>query len=158
MHSALIGGGAQKRLLEAAYDMRLIDGSLVFVPYDALLYSLPHRNVSYPALRRSGKLLRAYDAVLTVTADSPGASFYEAYGEAVERGEVGGTWKPQQVRRGRGLFFCCDAPRARRVRLIPCCPPPPSGVSALWHRVQLRALRGSRGESGAGSWGADVRE
>uniref|UniRef100_A0AAQ4PIV4 Guanylate cyclase n=1 Tax=Gasterosteus aculeatus aculeatus TaxID=481459 RepID=A0AAQ4PIV4_GASAC len=88
MHSALIGGGAQKRLLEAAYDMRLIDGSLVFVPYDALLYSLPHRNVSYPALRRSGKLLRAYDAVLTVTADSPGASFYEAYGEAVERGEV----------------------------------------------------------------------
>uniref|UniRef100_G3Q4C6 Guanylate cyclase n=1 Tax=Gasterosteus aculeatus aculeatus TaxID=481459 RepID=G3Q4C6_GASAC len=82
MHSALIGGGAQKRLLEAAYDMRLIDGSLVFVPYDALLYSLPHRNVSYPALRRSGKLLRAYDAVLTVTADSPGASFYEAYGEA----------------------------------------------------------------------------
>ncbi|XP_040037246.1 retinal guanylyl cyclase 2 [Gasterosteus aculeatus] len=97
MHSALIGGGAQKRLLEAAYDMRLIDGSLVFVPYDALLYSLPHRNVSYPALRRSGKLLRAYDAVLTVTADSPGASFYEAYGEAVERGEVGGTWKPQQV-------------------------------------------------------------
>ncbi|XP_075948333.1 retinal guanylyl cyclase 2 [Anarhichas minor] len=97
MHSALIGGGAQKQLLETAYDMQLIDGSLVFVPYDALLYSLPYLNVTYPALKRNRKLLRAYDAVLTVTVDSPRASFYEAYGEAVERGEVAGTLKPQQV-------------------------------------------------------------
>ncbi|XP_068569955.1 retinal guanylyl cyclase 2 [Cebidichthys violaceus] len=97
MHSALIGGGAQKRLLETAYDMQLIDGSLVFVPYDALLYSLPYRNVTYPALKSNRKLLRAYDAVLTVTVDSPSASFYEAYGEAVQRGEVAGTLKPQQV-------------------------------------------------------------
>ncbi|XP_055362884.1 retinal guanylyl cyclase 2 isoform X2 [Betta splendens] len=97
MHSALIGGELQQLLLETAYDMRMIDGSLVFVPYDALLYSLPYRNVSHPALRGNGKLLRAYDAVLTVTVDSPRASFYEAFAEAVERGEVARTLRPQQV-------------------------------------------------------------
>ncbi|XP_078137945.1 retinal guanylyl cyclase 2, partial [Centroberyx gerrardi] len=97
MHSALMGGGPQKLLLETAYDMRMIDGSLVFVPYDTLLYSLPYRNVSYSALKRNSKLLRAYDAVLTVTIDSPKMSFYEAYREAMDRGEVARTLKPQQV-------------------------------------------------------------
>uniref|UniRef100_A0A3B4WKS6 Guanylate cyclase n=1 Tax=Seriola lalandi dorsalis TaxID=1841481 RepID=A0A3B4WKS6_SERLL len=97
MHSALIGGGVQKLLLETAYDMQMIDGSLVFLPYDTLLYSLPYRNVSYPALKSNSKLLRAYDAVLTVTIDSPQTSFYEAYREAVERGEVARTLKPEQV-------------------------------------------------------------
>uniref|UniRef100_A0A3B5BIT7 Guanylate cyclase n=1 Tax=Stegastes partitus TaxID=144197 RepID=A0A3B5BIT7_9TELE len=97
MHSALIGGSAQKLLLETAYDMQMIDGSLVFVPYDTLLYSLPYRNVSYPALKGNSKLLRAYDAVLTVTIESPRLSFYEAYREAMERGEVARTLKPQQV-------------------------------------------------------------
>lgn len=100
MHSALIGGEPQKLLLETAYDMKLIDGSLVFVPYDTLLYSLPYRNVTYPALKRNSKLLRAYDAVLTVTIDSPRVSFYEAYREAMERGEVAKTLKPQQVING----------------------------------------------------------
>ncbi|XP_036966905.1 retinal guanylyl cyclase 2 [Acanthopagrus latus] len=97
MHSALIGGEAQKLLLETAYDMQMIDGSLVFVPYDTLLYSLPYRNVSYPALKSNSKLLRAYDAVLTITIDSPQVSFYEAYKEAMERREVARTLKPQQV-------------------------------------------------------------
>ncbi|XP_072314960.1 retinal guanylyl cyclase 2 [Eucyclogobius newberryi] len=97
MHSALLGGDLQRRLLEAAHDLRLTDGSVVFIPYDALLYSLPHRNVTYPALRGNGKLRRAYDAVLTVTADSPGPSFYEAYGAAMERGEVARTLAPHQV-------------------------------------------------------------
>nr|XP_046236839.1 retinal guanylyl cyclase 2 isoform X2 [Scatophagus argus] len=97
MHSALIGGEAQKLLLETAYDMQMIDGSFVFVPYDTLLYSLPYRNVTYPALKNNGKLLRAYDAVLTVTIDSPQMSFYEAYREAMERREVARTLKPQQV-------------------------------------------------------------
>ncbi|XP_038586029.1 retinal guanylyl cyclase 2 [Micropterus salmoides] len=97
MHSALIGGAAQKLLLETAYDMQMIDGSLVFVPYDTLLYSLPYRNVTYPALKSNRKLLRAYDAVLTVTIDSPQVSFYEAYREAMERGEVARTLNPQQV-------------------------------------------------------------
>lgn len=97
MHSALIGGEAQKLLLEMAYDMEMTDGSLVFVPYDTLLYSLPYRNVTYPALKSNGKLLRAYDAVLTVTIDSPQVSFYEAYEKAMERREVARTLKPQQV-------------------------------------------------------------
>ncbi|XP_069028216.1 retinal guanylyl cyclase 2 [Embiotoca jacksoni] len=97
MHSALIGGTVQKLLLETAYDMQMIDGSLVFVPYDALLYSLPYRNVTFPVLKSNSKFLRAYDAVLTVTIDSPEASFYEAYTEAMESGEVARTLKPQQV-------------------------------------------------------------
>ncbi|XP_029311273.1 LOW QUALITY PROTEIN: retinal guanylyl cyclase 2 [Cottoperca gobio] len=97
MHSVLIGGGVQKQLLETAYDMQLIDGSMVFVPYDTLLYSLPYRNVTYPALKRNSKLLRAYDAVLTITINSPQVSFYEAYREAMERGEVARTLTPQQV-------------------------------------------------------------
>ncbi|XP_041635723.1 retinal guanylyl cyclase 2 [Cheilinus undulatus] len=97
MHSALIGGVVQKLLLETAYDMQMIDGSLVFVPYDTLLYSMPYHNVSYPALRGNSKLLRAYDAVLTITIDSPQASFYDAYREAMERREVARTLKPQQV-------------------------------------------------------------
>ncbi|KAK5893155.1 hypothetical protein CgunFtcFv8_006053 [Champsocephalus gunnari] len=97
MHSALMGGGVQKQLLETAFDLQLTDGSLVFVPYDTLLYSLPYRNITYPALRRNSKLLRAYDAVLTVTIDSQQGSFYEAYREAMERGEVAKTLKPEQV-------------------------------------------------------------
>lgn len=104
MHSALIGGELQKLLLEMAYDMEMIDGSLVFVPYDALLYSLPHRNVTYPALKSNGKLLRAYDAVLTITINSPLVSFYEAYQDAMDRREVARTLKPQQVRRTFVLF------------------------------------------------------
>ncbi|XP_024916182.1 retinal guanylyl cyclase 2 isoform X3 [Cynoglossus semilaevis] len=97
MHSALIGGKVQKLLLETAYDMQMMDGSLVFMPYDTLLYSLPYHNVSYPALKGNSKLLRAYDAVLTVTIDSPQTSFYEVYREAMGSGEVKGTLQPQQV-------------------------------------------------------------
>uniref|UniRef100_A0A4W6FLQ8 Guanylate cyclase n=1 Tax=Lates calcarifer TaxID=8187 RepID=A0A4W6FLQ8_LATCA len=97
MHSALIGGGLQKLLLETAYDMQMIEGSLVFFPYDTLLYSLPYLNISYPALKSNSKLLRAYDAVLTITINSPQMSFYEAYREAMDRGEVARTLKPQQV-------------------------------------------------------------
>ncbi|KAK2862850.1 hypothetical protein Q5P01_002383 [Channa striata] len=97
MHSVLIGGRVQQQLLETAYDMQMIDGSLVFVPYDTLLYSLPYRNMTYPSLRSNSKLLRAYDSVLTITIDSPQVSFYEAYREAMERGEVAKTLKPQQV-------------------------------------------------------------
>uniref|UniRef100_A0A8C5ART8 Guanylate cyclase n=1 Tax=Gadus morhua TaxID=8049 RepID=A0A8C5ART8_GADMO len=89
MHSVLLGGQTQRLLLETAYDMRMSDGGLAFVPYDALLFSLPHRNVSYDALRTNGKLRRAYDAVLTVTVESAAAGdFYEAYGAAVASGEL----------------------------------------------------------------------
>lgn len=117
MHSALIGGEAQKLLLETAYDMEMIDGSLVFVPYDTLLYSLPYRNVTYPALKSNGKLLRAYDAVLTVTIDSPQVSFYEAYQEAMERREVAWTLKPQQVMHGTVEMLLSKATQAEIARV-----------------------------------------
>uniref|UniRef100_A0A667YPE9 Guanylate cyclase n=1 Tax=Myripristis murdjan TaxID=586833 RepID=A0A667YPE9_9TELE len=118
MHSVLIGGRLQKLLLETAYDMQLIDGSLVFVPYDALLYSLPYRNVSYPALRSNSKLLRAYDAVLTITINSPETSFYEAYEEAMERGEVARTLMPQQVSPLFGTIYSSVLFMAHAVRSV----------------------------------------
>uniref|UniRef100_A0A8C1CBD5 Guanylate cyclase n=1 Tax=Cyprinus carpio carpio TaxID=630221 RepID=A0A8C1CBD5_CYPCA len=80
MHSVLIGGGTQKLLLETAYDMRMTDGSLVFLPYDTLFYSLPYHHITQPVLRHNSKLLRAYDAVLTITIESPQEqSFYQAF-------------------------------------------------------------------------------
>ncbi|KAM4611633.1 retinal guanylyl cyclase 2 [Polymixia lowei] len=118
MHSALIGGVPQRLLLETAYDMKMADGSLVFVPYDALLYSLPYRNVTYPALKSNSKLLRAYDTVLTVTIDSPQVSFYEAYGEAMEEGEVASTLKPQQVSPLFGTIYSSVLFMAHAVREV----------------------------------------
>lgn len=97
MHSVLIGGQAQGRLLEAAHDLQMTDGSLVFVPYDTLLYSLPYERVLYPALRTSSKLREAYDAVLTITVESEEATFHQAYQEAVDRGELADPAKPEQV-------------------------------------------------------------
>uniref|UniRef100_A0A3B4AZ87 Guanylate cyclase n=1 Tax=Periophthalmus magnuspinnatus TaxID=409849 RepID=A0A3B4AZ87_9GOBI len=97
MHSALLGGDLQRRVLEMAYDLQMIDGSVVFIPYDTLLYSLPYQNVSYPALKKNAKLMRAYDAVLTITIDSPHQSFYQAYSVAMETGEVAKTLAPHQV-------------------------------------------------------------
>ncbi|KAG9341642.1 hypothetical protein JZ751_018705 [Albula glossodonta] len=97
MHSVLIGGETQSLLLQTAYDMRMMEGSLVFVPYDTLLYSLPYRDVRYPALRNNSKLIRAYDAMLTVTLESGEMSFYQAYQEAMDRGELPGNIKPLQV-------------------------------------------------------------
>uniref|UniRef100_A0A3Q1IGT6 Guanylate cyclase n=1 Tax=Anabas testudineus TaxID=64144 RepID=A0A3Q1IGT6_ANATE len=118
MHSALIGGKVQQLLLETAYDMQMIDGSLVFVPYDTLLYSLPYHNVTYPALKSNSKLLRAYDAVLTVTIDSPHTSFYEAYREAMEKGEVAKTLKPQQVSPLFGTIYNSVLLMAHTVRRV----------------------------------------
>ncbi|KAI1902601.1 hypothetical protein AGOR_G00017610 [Albula goreensis] len=97
MHSVLIGGETQRRFLETAHDMRLTDGSLVFVPYDTLLYSLPYRDTHYPALRNNSKLRRAYDSVLTITLQSHGPSFFQAYQDAVEHGELPNNLRPHQV-------------------------------------------------------------
>ncbi|KAK7910461.1 hypothetical protein WMY93_015145 [Mugilogobius chulae] len=46
MHSALLGGDVQRRVLETAYDLRMIDGSVAFVPLAAavLLRSLRRRH------------------------------------------------------------------------------------------------------------------
>uniref|UniRef100_A0A8C1FYE5 Guanylate cyclase n=1 Tax=Cyprinus carpio TaxID=7962 RepID=A0A8C1FYE5_CYPCA len=98
MHSVLIGGGTQKLLLETAYDMRMTDGSLVFLPYDTLFYSLPYHHITQPVLRHNSKLLRAYDAVLTITIESPQEqSFYQTFEKAQEEGGLPRHLKPQQV-------------------------------------------------------------
>ncbi|XP_060792569.1 retinal guanylyl cyclase 2-like isoform X1 [Neoarius graeffei] len=97
MHSVLIGGKTQKRLLETALDMHLTDGSVVFVPYDTLLYSLPYKQVMHPALHSNSKLRLAYDAVLTITLDSDENSFYKAYQDAIRSKEVPANIKPHEV-------------------------------------------------------------
>lgn len=97
MHSVLIGGKTQKLLLEMALDMQLMDGSVVFVPYDTLLYSLPYQQVTHPALHNNSKLRLAYDTVLTITMDSNENSFYKAYQDAIMSKEVPANMKPQEV-------------------------------------------------------------
>ncbi|KAG1958924.1 retinal guanylyl cyclase [Pimephales promelas] len=79
MHSVLIGGEEQYKLLTTALDMRMIDRGYIFIPYDTLLYSLPYKNVNYPILANNTKLRRAYDGVLTVTMDQGEQNFYEAF-------------------------------------------------------------------------------
>lgn len=107
MHSVLVGGKAQKLLLEMAHDMRLTDGSLVFVPYDTLLYSLPYHHLPQPSLRNNSKLLRAYNAVLTITVESPDQhSFYHAFMEAQESGELPNNFQPHQVPCESRLRYC----------------------------------------------------
>uniref|UniRef100_A0A5F4VQM1 Guanylate cyclase n=1 Tax=Callithrix jacchus TaxID=9483 RepID=A0A5F4VQM1_CALJA len=88
MHSALIGGETQMHLLECAHDLKMTDGTYVFVPYDALLYSLPYKHTPYQVLRNNPKLREAYDAVLTITVESQEKTFYQAFTEAAVRGEI----------------------------------------------------------------------
>uniref|UniRef100_A0A8B9JKP5 Guanylate cyclase n=1 Tax=Astyanax mexicanus TaxID=7994 RepID=A0A8B9JKP5_ASTMX len=99
MHSVLIGGKVQKLLLEMAHDMQMTHGSLVFVPYDTLLYSLPYHHLHQPdLLHNNSKLLKAYDAVLTITVESPEQhSFYHAFTVAQKTGELPFSLQPQQV-------------------------------------------------------------
>ncbi|XP_023611690.1 LOW QUALITY PROTEIN: olfactory guanylyl cyclase GC-D-like [Myotis lucifugus] len=70
MHSALLGGSEQMALLRQAWAQGLADGRLVFLPYDTMLFALPYRNRSYPALGLGGPLREVYDAVLSVTLES----------------------------------------------------------------------------------------
>eukprot|EP00062_Callorhinchus_milii_P001182 gi/632936239/ref/XP_007893106.1/ PREDICTED: retinal guanylyl cyclase 2 [Callorhinchus milii] len=97
MHSVLIGGEEQGQLLEAAHDLQMTEGGIVFVPYDALLYSLPYKNTPYPVLVNNSKLQKAYDAVLTITMDSKQLSFRQALQESVRRRELETSIKPEQV-------------------------------------------------------------
>ncbi|XP_065715204.2 retinal guanylyl cyclase 1 [Patagioenas fasciata] len=97
MHSVLLGGEEQRVLLEEAEDLGMTDGTYVFVPYDALTFPLPYRRVSYPALANNTKLRLAYDAVLTVTIDSPDGNFREVLQEAKEAYEVPAHIDPTQV-------------------------------------------------------------
>ncbi|XP_058684433.1 retinal guanylyl cyclase 1, partial [Poecile atricapillus] len=97
MHSVLLGGREQKVLLEKAEDLGMTDGTFVFIPYDALTFALPYRRVPYPVLANNTKLRLAYDAVLTITIDSPDASFHEALEEAKKAYEVPANLDPTEV-------------------------------------------------------------
>ncbi|XP_041055269.1 retinal guanylyl cyclase 2 [Carcharodon carcharias] len=97
MHSVLIGGEEQAVLLQKAHEMGLTNGRFVFVPYDTLLYSLPHKNASYSVLMNNSKLRAAYDAVLTITIASEEINFYEAFIKAQENGEIATSQQPEQV-------------------------------------------------------------
>ncbi|XP_073716848.1 retinal guanylyl cyclase 1 [Misgurnus anguillicaudatus] len=97
MHSVLIGGEEQYRLLTTAMDMRMIDRGYIFIPYDTLLYSLPYKNVSYPILANDTKLRRAYDGVLTVTMDQGEQNFYEAFNEARNSYDIRTSMQAEEV-------------------------------------------------------------
>uniref|UniRef100_K7FMX4 Guanylate cyclase n=1 Tax=Pelodiscus sinensis TaxID=13735 RepID=K7FMX4_PELSI len=97
MHSVLLGGEEQRLLLEKAEDLRMTDGTFVFIPYDALSYSLPYRRTPYPVLGNNTKLRLAYDAVLTVTIDAPEQSFREAFHDAQQAHELPAHLDPAQV-------------------------------------------------------------
>ncbi|XP_043913219.1 retinal guanylyl cyclase 2 [Protopterus annectens] len=97
MHSVLIGGQEQKHLLEVAHDLKMTDGSYVFVPYDTLLYSLPFEETTYEILSSNSKLQAAYDAVLTITMESGNMSFHQAFRDAVNKREISTKLKAEQV-------------------------------------------------------------
>ncbi|KAG9341410.1 hypothetical protein JZ751_019218 [Albula glossodonta] len=105
MHSLLIGGEPQAEFLLKAQEAGLTKGRYVFVPYDALLYSLPYANTSYAPLRDNSKLRQAYDAVLTITVASELMSFNEAYNMAMRMGEVPASPHPQQVSPLFGMIY-----------------------------------------------------
>uniref|UniRef100_I3JCH5 Guanylate cyclase n=1 Tax=Oreochromis niloticus TaxID=8128 RepID=I3JCH5_ORENI len=88
MHSVLVGGEQQATFLLKARKMGLTSGKYVFVPYDALLYSVPYTNVSHLPLQNSSSLREAYDAVLTITMASEPLSFNEAFAAAKWSKEV----------------------------------------------------------------------
>ncbi|NXH13163.1 GUC2F cyclase, partial [Bucco capensis] len=97
MHSVLIGGEEQATLLTKALEMGLADGRYVFVPYDTLLYSLPYQNNSFSVFNNDSKLQEAYDAVLTITLESGERTFYDAFREAKESGEITRDLEATQV-------------------------------------------------------------
>ncbi|NWY00745.1 GUC2F cyclase, partial [Nothoprocta ornata] len=97
MHSVLIGGEEQAALLAKAQEMGLTDGRYVLIPYDTLLYSLTYQNNSFYTFDNNTKLQKAYDAVLTITLESGERTFYDAFREAKESGEIYGDLEATQV-------------------------------------------------------------
>ena len=75
-------------MLTKALEMGLADGRYLFIPYDTLLYSLPYQNNSFSVFENNSKLQQAYDAVLTITLASGERTFYDAFREAKESGEI----------------------------------------------------------------------
>ncbi|XP_034282965.1 retinal guanylyl cyclase 1 [Pantherophis guttatus] len=105
MHSVLLGGEEQRLLLEKAEEMAMTQGSYIFIPYDALTYSLPYQKEVYTVLEDNLKLRRAYDAVLTVTIDSPEYSFRQVFEEAQKMKEIPGQLSAEKAHPLFGTIF-----------------------------------------------------
>ncbi|XP_037349131.1 retinal guanylyl cyclase 1 [Talpa occidentalis] len=98
MHSVLLGGGEQRSLLEAAEELGLTDGSLVFLPFDTLHYALAPGPEAVAVLANSSQLRRAHDAVLTLTRHCPlGGSVLDSLRRAQEHQELPPDLNLQQV-------------------------------------------------------------
>nr|XP_023419350.1 retinal guanylyl cyclase 1 [Cavia porcellus] len=98
MHSVLLGGEEQRCLLEAAEELGLADGSLVFLPFDTLHYALSPGPGVLSAIANSSRLRRAHDAVLTLTRHCPpGGSVLESLLRAQEHQELPSDLNLQQV-------------------------------------------------------------
>ncbi|XP_016077884.1 PREDICTED: retinal guanylyl cyclase 1, partial [Miniopterus natalensis] len=98
MHSVLLGGQEQRCLLEAAEELGLADGALVFLPFDTLHYALSPGPEALAVLANSSQLRRAHDAVLTLTRRCPaGGSVLDSLRRARERRELPPDLNLQQV-------------------------------------------------------------
>lgn len=98
MHSVLLGGEEQRCLLEAAEELGLADGSLVFLPFDTLHYALSPGPEALALLANNSQLRRAYDAVLTLTRHCPsGGSVLDSLRRAQEHQELPPDLNLQQV-------------------------------------------------------------
>uniref|UniRef100_A0AAQ4P3N1 Guanylate cyclase n=1 Tax=Gasterosteus aculeatus aculeatus TaxID=481459 RepID=A0AAQ4P3N1_GASAC len=104
MSSVLIGGEDQRELLLAALDMGMVSDGYVFIPYDALLYSMPYQDVVFPQLTNSTQLRHAYSSVLTVTMASD-QSFYEAFRQAQINREIRSSVTATEVSPVFGTIF-----------------------------------------------------
>ncbi|XP_025860973.1 retinal guanylyl cyclase 1 [Vulpes vulpes] len=98
MHSVLLGGEEQRCLLQAAEELGLADGSLVFLPFDTLHYALSPGPEALAALANSSQLRRAHDAVLILTRHCPpGGSVMDSLRRAQEHQELPSDLDLQQV-------------------------------------------------------------
>uniref|UniRef100_A0A8C9P271 Retinal guanylyl cyclase 1 n=1 Tax=Spermophilus dauricus TaxID=99837 RepID=A0A8C9P271_SPEDA len=98
MHSVLLGGEEQRYLLEAAEELGLADGSLVFLPFDTLHYALSPGPEALAPLANSSQLRRAHDAVLTLTRHCPSeGSVLDSLRRAQEHRELPPDLNLQQV-------------------------------------------------------------
>ncbi|XP_053426372.1 retinal guanylyl cyclase 1 [Nycticebus coucang] len=98
MHSVLLGGEEQRCLLEAAEELGMADGSLVFLPFDTLHYALSPGPEALAALANSSQLRKAHDAVLTLTRHCPPeGSVLDSLRKAQEQRELPADLNLQQV-------------------------------------------------------------
>ncbi|KAM5273188.1 retinal guanylyl cyclase 1 [Ctenodactylus gundi] len=98
MHSVLLGGEEQRYLLQAAEELGLADGSLVFMPFDTLHYALSPGPEALAALANSSQLRRAHDAVLVLTRHCPqGSSVLDSLRRAQEHQELPPDLNVKQV-------------------------------------------------------------